>query len=66
MCQHNGPFNGYIWSDVAPGCMDQWWDYHRKECGGLFLRIAPNTAPPKRKSVTFKDANGILNIFLIL
>lgn len=52
-CQHRKPFFGLVRraSNRPPGPNDFWWDRHKQDCGGTFIKISEpdNFKKPKPK-----------------
>lgn len=41
VCQNRRPFYGFVkrTSNRAPSANDRWWDQHKKDCGGQFIKV---------------------------
>jgi SprT-like domain-contaning protein Spartan len=56
-CQNRRPFYGFVkrTSNRAPGPNDRWWDKHKKDCGGQFIKVKePQTTEKSTKSTNKK------------
>ena len=64
-CQYEKPYYGIIKRSMnrAPGAHDFWWNRHKIECGGTFLKISEPTVKKKQIANTKrKKAKSVGNV----
>lgn len=66
-CQHRKPYYGMVRRAMnrAPGPSDMWWNEHKRNCNGTFVKVKEPEKQPKksRKENSIKNDTDIRNFY---
>ena len=61
-CQNRKPYLGYVKRSMnrAPSALDNWWEDHRRSCGGTYIKVKePEGYKSKKKGKELSGSNNV-------